>query len=125
MNVSRVHLRRCAGGIVIAIAMLVVTASIDPDWTRADERSGWMVPKGEILGTIETRNRRIVIRASDDGPRYDVYDLAGGPPFAVDLTAEDLSASFPDVPLEGVDFSAPAEGAPYLIMIAPPADGGP
>ena len=128
MSLSRFHLRRVLVGCGVAAGFLLVTASIDPDWTRADTgrsdtptQAHTALP-GVVLGTLETRTRVITIRATSDGPRYDVRDRADGAPLAVNLTAEEVSASFPDLPLEGVDIAPRMPGDPLLIMLAPTSD---
>jgi len=67
-----------------------------------------------LLGELEGPRYRVLMLATDDGPRYSVYATEDDAEMGVMMTAEQVSERFADLKLPEVDFSAPE------IMVAEP-----
>jgi hypothetical protein len=67
------------------------------------------------LGWIEDDFYRAHILASDPEPLYTVYDRIDGRELGARMTAEEVSRSFPDLPITSMDF-----GTETAIMLAEP-----
>lgn len=89
---------RSLAALGLIVAFLAVAAYVRPRDTTADPMSARELrsirapiqkTSGTSLGWLESPEYRVQIFATDDGPRYDVYD-AEGVLVAAGLTAEEL-----------------------------------
>lgn len=138
---------RFAAAIGGAAAFVVAAALVQPDWTRADSTPltpapaparmdnaappPWPTddpaaaddPASPSLGMLESRDHRIEIRSTPDGPRYHLLDADGRSLHPSGWTLEALAERFPDLDLRAAtaatgDADSPDDG-PTLLMLAP------
>jgi hypothetical protein len=119
-------LRRVLIGSTLTIAFLVMASIFVPEFSRADsDGSGRGTIEAEAstdphfgfvaIGTIEDDQFRVEVYGGGDQPRYTVYDATDGRELGVLMTAEEVAAWFPDLPLPEMDFDT--DGA---MMLAEP-----
>lgn len=72
------------------------------------------------LGSFEHNKYHIRVFATDGGPRFSIYDAQSEAEIAALLSAKRVTELFPEIPLDGIDFSAP-DSAPVQIMLAEPS----
>ncbi|MHC5005250.1 MAG: hypothetical protein ACYTJ0_19280 [Planctomycetota bacterium] len=124
---------RLIAGITLGIAFLVMASIIVPDPTEAHDGDhaatiGPDASHGEgpdlpstdpheglrSLGSLDCNGYRLDVYATQVGPRYTVCDPSGDE-LGVLLTAEQVQAYYPELPLPELDFSASS-----TIMMAEP-----
>ena len=101
----------------LAVAFVIMASVFVPERSRGGE-AGPMASDTDArtpsavrdqfapLGTLETGRYRVEIFGTSEGPRYSVYDAAGGEELGSLMTAEEVAEWFQDLPLPAVDFSA-------------------
>ena len=96
----------------LGVAFLVMASVFAPDRTRAgDAQSTPYGPSTDpheglaALGSLEDDGYRVHIYATDDGPRYSIYDISTGRELGVLLKAEQVEELFPDLPVPSMDFA--------------------
>lgn len=106
-----------------ALLLLAAAFILEPDWTRADEAPSPPLSTPQrterTLGSLESVRYLVEFLPGDDGePRYTVRDRADGTVLAAALTAEEVEASFPDLPLGRLRFTAESR----QLMLAEPEE---
>jgi hypothetical protein len=128
---------RFAAAIGGGAAFVAAAALVKPDWTRADSSppppatmdaataqptaadapSPAAEPAAGSLGILESRDHRIEIRSTPDGPRYHLLDAEGRSLHPSGWTLEALAERFPELDLRAA--TASPDGGPTLLMLAP------
>jgi hypothetical protein len=76
----------------------------------ARNANGWL-----LLGTLHGATHEVWAYASPDGPRYTVIDALGNV-VLVDVAAEDVYRTVPEVDLKNMQLEPGAEGGPLMMV---------
>jgi hypothetical protein len=117
-------MERIVAGIALGVTFLVTASVFVPDDIHAEDDRSPADPWPSVdphlglpsLGELEDDHYLLLIHATDDGPRYSVYDRRDGAELGVLLTAEQVHTRFGDLPLPELD----AGGDTALMLADPP-----
>jgi hypothetical protein len=113
-------------GSTLAIAFLVMASIFVPEFSQADSNQPGRITLKDgdstdphlqfvAMGTIEDDQYRVEVYGGGDQPRYTVYDATDGRELGVLMTADEVAAWFPDLPLPDMDFDTDG-----VLMLAEP-----
>ena len=107
---------RLIAGLGLCLAFVFMASIFAPDLSQAgDNQSTEPTSAAEqstdphedllSLGTIEDDNYRVRIYTGERGPLYSVYSASDGQELGVLLSADEVAAWFPDLPIPQMDFA--------------------
>lgn len=128
MKRSAPNVQRMVVAIMMCIAFVVMASVFVPLQSGANDR--WNAAEPALshddsvdpheglasIGSFEHHKYLIRVYATDGGPRFSIYSTEDGSEVAALMSAANVTRHFPEIPIEGTDFSAP-----FQLMRAEPA----